>query len=142
LDRPTVKIAAETNVLLRIVVDDDAEQCKLAEAELANAETIVIPVVVLCELVWTLLRLYKQTREDIAADVRRLINASNVVVNRGAAEAGLAMLDDGGDFADGVIAHEGRALGGDCLVSFDRVAVNLLTARGQAVRLLTNEERP
>ena len=85
---------------------------------------------------------YQQTREDIAADVRRLINASNVVVNRGAAEAGLAMLDDGGDFADGVIAHEGRALGADCLVSFDKQAVNLLTARGEAVRLLTNGASP
>jgi predicted nucleic-acid-binding protein len=138
----TVKIAADTNVLLRIVVDDDAEQRKLAEVELANAETIAIPIVVLCELVWTLLRLYQQTREDIAADVRRLINASNVVVNRGAADAGLAMLDDGGDFAEGVIAHEGRALGADCLVSFDRQAAKLLTARGEAVRLLTNEALP
>jgi predicted nucleic-acid-binding protein len=138
----TVKIAADTNVLLRIVVDDDAEQRKLAEAELSNAETIAIPIVVLCELVWTLLRLYQQTREDVAADVRRLINASNVVVNRGAADAGLAMLDDGGDFAVGVIAHEGRALGADCLVSFDKQAANLLPARGEAVRLLTNEASP
>ena len=137
-----MKIAADTNVLLRIVVDDDAEQRKLAEAELSNAETIAIPIVVLCELVWTLLRLYQQTREDVAADVRRLINASNVVVNRGAAEAGLAMLDDGGDFADGVIAHEGRALGADCLVSFDKQAMNLLAARGEAVRLLTSAATP
>jgi predicted nucleic-acid-binding protein len=132
----TVKIAADTNVLLRIVVDDDAEQRKLAEAELTKAEIIAIPTVVLCELVSTLLRLYQQTREDITADVRRLINASNVVVDRGAADAGLAMLDDGGDFADGVIAHEGRALGADCLVSFDKQAAKLLMARGEAVRLL------
>ena len=48
-----------------------------------------------------------------------MVNASKVVVNRGAADAGLAMLDDGGDFADGVIAHEGRALGADCPVCFD-----------------------
>ena len=118
------------------------DSCKLAAVELTNAETIAIPNVVLCELVWSLQTLYQQTREDIAADVRRLINASNVVVNRGAADAGLAMLDDGGDFADGVIAHEGRALGADCLVSFDRQAAKLLTARGEAVRLLTNEASP
>ena len=48
------------------------------------------------------------------------------------------MLDDGGDFADGVFAHEGRALGADCLVSFDKQAANLLTARGEAVRLMAN----
>ena len=77
-----MRIAADTTVLLRIVVDGDAEQRKLAEAELTNAETIAIPVVVLCGSVWTLLRLYQQTREDIAADLRRSINAYNVVVDQ------------------------------------------------------------
>jgi hypothetical protein len=45
---------------------------------------------------------------EIAAAVRRLLDSANVLVNRPAAEAGLAMLDAGGDFADGVIAHEGQ----------------------------------
>jgi len=40
-------------------------------------------------------------------------------VNRPAAEAGLALLEAGGDFADGVIAHEGRWLGAEAFVSFD-----------------------
>jgi len=39
------------------------------------------------------------------------------------------MLDAGGDFADGVIAHEGAWLGGT-FVSFDRQAVTLLQAQG------------
>ncbi len=42
--------------------------------------------------------------------------APNVVVNRPAAEAGLALLDAGGDFADGVIAYEGSWLGADTLI--------------------------
>jgi hypothetical protein len=33
-------------------------------------------------------------------------------------------------------------LGADCLVSFDKQAVNLLTARGEAVRLLTSTATP
>jgi predicted nucleic-acid-binding protein len=41
-------------------------------------------------------------------------------VNRPAAEAGLALLDAGGDFADGVIAYEGSWLGADAFVSFDK----------------------
>jgi hypothetical protein len=36
-----------------------------------------------------------------------LMNAGNVVVNRPAAEPGLAVLEAGGDFADGAIAYEG-----------------------------------
>jgi predicted nucleic-acid-binding protein len=49
-----------------------------------------------------------------------LINAANVVVNRPAADAGLALLKAGGDFADGVIAFEGQWLGANTILSFDK----------------------
>jgi hypothetical protein len=52
-------------------------------------------------------------------------------------EAGLAILATGGDFADGVIAYEGRGLGADTFTSFDRSAVTLLEQRGVAARLLS-----
>lgn len=68
--------------------------------------------------------------------VRRLIDSANVVVNRPAAEAGLALLEAGGDFADGAIAHEGRWLGAETFVSFDRKAVKLISAQGGSARLL------
>src|SRR5262245_40305699 len=84
LGRPTVKITPDTNIWLRIITNDDPAQRSVAEAELNQAEVVVIPTVVLCELVWTLLRLYKYPRADVAVDVRRIINASNVVVNRAA----------------------------------------------------------
>jgi predicted nucleic-acid-binding protein len=64
------------------------------------------------------------------------LNTSNVVVNRPAAEAGLALLDAGGDFADGVIAYDGTWLGAETFVSFDKKAVSLLTQQGQSARLL------
>ena len=47
-----------------------------------------------------------------------------------------ALLDSGGDFADGVIAFEGELLGGQAFVSFDPQAVNLLKAHKRKVRLL------
>jgi predicted nucleic-acid-binding protein len=87
-------------------------------------------------LVWVLSQGYKIAADEIADAVRRLINAANVVVNRPAVEAGLALLDAGGDFADGVIAYEGRWLGGETFVSFDKKAVKLLTAQKQMARLL------
>jgi predicted nucleic-acid-binding protein len=46
------------------------------------------------------------------------------------------MLDAGGDFADGVIAYEGKWLGGETFVSFDKKAVGLLSAHGQSARVL------
>jgi predicted nucleic-acid-binding protein len=49
----------------------------------------------------------------------------------------LALLDAGGDFADGVIAHEGSWLGADTFISFDKKAVKLMEAQGGSVRLLS-----
>ncbi len=72
----------------------------------------------------------------IAAAIRELLKAGNVETNRLAVEAGLAMLDAGGDFADGAIAYEGRWLGGETFVSFDRKAVEMLKGQGVAARLL------
>jgi predicted nucleic-acid-binding protein len=66
-----------------------------------------------------------------------LINAANVVVNRPAAEAGLALLNAGGDFADGVSAYEGSWLGADTFISFDKEVVKLMEAQGVSVRLLS-----
>jgi predicted nucleic-acid-binding protein len=62
---------------------------------------------------------YRFGREEIAAAIRARLDARNGVVNR-PADAGLAMLEANGDFADGVIAWEGRWLGGEMFVSFDR----------------------
>ena len=80
---------------------------------------------------------YKIRPSDIAGTIRGLLNGANVVVNRQAAEAGLAQLDAGGDFADGVIAYEGNWLGADTFISFDRKAVKLMTAQGKSARLLS-----
>jgi predicted nucleic-acid-binding protein len=90
----------------------------------------------LCELVWVLSQGYKIPTSEIAETIRRLINAANVVVNRPAAEAGLALLDARGDFADGIIAFEGNWLGADTFVSFDRMAVKLIEAQGESARVL------
>ena len=58
------------------------------------------------------------------------------MANRPAAQAGLALLEAGGDFADGVIAWDGSFLGGETFVSFDKKAVALLTKQGHAAQLL------
>lgn len=65
-----------------------------------------------------------------------MLDAGNVVDDQSAAEAGLAALKAGGDLANGLIAHEGRWLGGDTFVSFDASAVDLLMRQGQDAKLL------
>src|SRR5260221_259168 len=80
---------------------------------------------------------YKIPQADMAEVIRGLINGKNAAVNRPAAEAGLALLDAGGDFADGVIAYEGSWLGADTFVSFDLNAVKLIKAQGGSALMLT-----
>ena len=53
------------------------------------------------------------------------------------AQAGLDFVARGGDFADGVIAFEGRSLGADSFLSFDRRAVRLIESGGGSARLLS-----
>ena len=67
--------------------------------------------------------------------MERPASSTGVVVNRPIAEAGLALLEAGGDFTDGVIAHEGNWLGADTFVSFDKAAVKLIKASGGMARL-------
>ena len=130
-----MKVTADTNVLVRAFLEDHPEQSKAAQTALRKAEIVALPLSTLCEMVWVL-RNYKIQAADIAATLQGLISGANVVVNRPAAEAGLAMLDAGGDFADGVIAFEGNWLGADTFVSFDKRAVRLLEAQGKSARLL------
>jgi predicted nucleic-acid-binding protein len=131
-----VKITADTNVLVRALTEDHKRQSKAAQALLAEVDAIALTTAVLCELVWVLSRGYGISLKDIAKAIRQLIDSANVLVDRPAAEAGLALLEAGGDFADGVIAHEGRWLGADVFVSFDKKAVKLVESTGSAARLL------
>ena len=85
---------------------------------------------------WVLLRVYGFQPSDVATAIRTLLAAANVEVNRLAAEAGLSVLEAGGDFADGIIAYEANWLGGETFVFFDKKAVALLTAQGQSAHLL------
>ena len=131
-----MRVAVDTNVLVRAAVRDNPAQARIATKVLTEAELIAVALPCLCEFVWVLLRVYGLQPADAAAAIRALLAAANVAVNRPAVEAGLAVLEAGGDFADGVIAYEGNWLGGETFVSFDKKAVALLTAQGQSARLL------
>jgi len=131
-----MRVSVDTHVLVRAAVGDDPAQAHKAIQVLSEAELIAVAMPCLCELVWVLLRVYGLQASDAAAAIRALLAAANVEVNRPAAEAGLAVLEAGGDFADGVIAYEGHWLGAETFVSFDKKTVALLAAQGQSTRLL------
>lgn len=137
----SVKITPDSNVLIRAAVasddpaSDDARQAREAIAVLRRAELLAVTVPALCEFVWVLRRVYRLAPRDIVRAIRSLCSSAAVVCDRPSVEAGLAWLEAGGDFADGVIAAMGHEAGGDTFVSFDKSALRLgqrvgLSARG------------
>ena len=131
-----MKITADTNVLVRALTEDHIQQSKAAQIALNKADMVALTIPTLCELVWVL-RSYRIQSSDIATTLRGLLGGTNIVVNRPAAEAGMAVLEAGGDFADGVIAYEGNWLGADTFVSFDKKAVSLIEAQGKSAKMLS-----
>ena len=127
-----MRITADTNVLLRVVVHDDPEQADAARALLQRATVVAIPIPVLCEFAWVLKRTYARGANDVAAAIEAVTEIDVVATDLPAVEAGLSSLRAGGDFADGVIAHQGEALGGTVFASFDRRAVARLRSNGTA----------
>src|SRR5258705_4556882 len=113
-----MKITADTNVLVRAITNDDVGQSSVAEAELANADGIALALPALCELVWVLSQGYKIPPAEITEAIRRLLDSENVIVNRPAAAAGLALLEAGADIADGLITYHESWLGAQTCISF------------------------
>jgi predicted nucleic-acid-binding protein len=132
-----MKVTADTNVLVRAAVQDDPHQARRASKALQDAEIVAVPLPVLCEFVWVLRRGYKKSAAEISSAIRRLMTSGKIVMNRPAAEAGLSVLEAGGDFADGVIAYEGNWLGAEEFLSFDSEAVWVLQSQGVRARLLS-----
>jgi predicted nucleic-acid-binding protein len=127
-----MKIITDTNILIRFLVNDDEKQFKIVSKLLNDAEAIIIPTHVFCELVWVLSVGYKLKSEIISEKIKGLLQSHKVVVKEDEAEAGLHMMELGGDFADGVNAYAGQSMarGQAVFASFDKQAVRLLADQG------------
>jgi predicted nucleic-acid-binding protein len=131
-----MKIVADTNVLLRFVLADDPKQYRSAKEALEKATAVLVTNHALCEMVWVLRSRYGVSRDNLVATISLVRETENVVLDLQAVNAGIAALQSGADFADGVIAYEGHWLGGETFVSFDKKAVAAVEKQGQKAKLL------
>jgi len=132
-----VNATPDTNILVRAIMRDDPSQFIAADQFLEHTEVLTLSISSLCEVVWVLRVGYRLPPARIEFALRTLSNAQNVVVDRLAFEAGMIFVRNNGDFADGVIAYEGRSMGSDTFVSFDKKAVSLLKSQGHSAKLLS-----
>ncbi len=119
-------VAIDTNVLVRYLTWDDEAQAVAAAAAIESVEPISISTIVLCELAWVLKRAYRYKAAEIAGAIARIVTSANVITDRPAAEAGLALLRQGGDFADGIVDCEASRAKCRHVVTFDREFASLL----------------
>ncbi len=91
--------AVDTNVVLRLLLDDDPVQHRSAVALLS--EPMLIPLTVLVETGWVLLSRYRFPRGDVAQLLRDLLDYDGIVVpQRSGVLWALNRFDQRGDFAD------------------------------------------
>ncbi|MGC9269103.1 type II toxin-antitoxin system VapC family toxin [Acidiphilium sp.] len=122
-----MRVAVDTNVLVRYLTWDDETQSAHAAALIEQAETLIIPTIVLCETVRVLRRAYKFPPRDILEILRTLTTMPAVELDRPIVEAGIDLMAAGGDFADGVILTEATRARADHLASFDETLATLST---------------
>jgi len=119
-------IALDTNVLVRFVVADDAEQAARAKALVAKAtadgEQLFVSDLVLCEFVWVLESAYHFPRGVVVRTLERLLAAKALAFRDSAALARSveAFSRGKGDFADYVILAHAREAGCEVVATFDR----------------------
>lgn len=134
-------IGLDANVLVRYLVQDDADQSAMASA-LIDGLTETTPgflsLVTVVETYWVLRRAYGVESARCADLLEGLLDARELRVDQDAVvRAAIPATRDGADFADAVIAQLGRVAGCEHTVTFDRRA-----ARDGHVRLIDSGQHP
>jgi predicted nucleic-acid-binding protein len=128
-------IGLDTNILVRLITDDDAARAAAAqrfiETECGPERPGFLNMVVLCELAWTLDRRYSFGRNAIADTIEALIGAPWLRVQRDDLiwKASKIYRDARCDFADVVISLLNEESGCAVTATFDRKAAGLDTFR-------------
>lgn len=121
-------IGLDTNVLVRYIVQDDAEQAeaatRLVEGTCTERSTGYISVVVLVELVWVLAAAYDYERDVIVSVLGQILRTTEFTVEDGdLAWQALREFENGdAGFADCLLAHRNRSSGCSTTYTFDHKA--------------------
>jgi predicted nucleic-acid-binding protein len=114
----------DTNVAVRLVVEDDPAQCERAKRAFQRAIDdggVFFTATVLVEVAWVLRGAFKQDRATIAAALRRLVGSAGVVVEHDAVvRRALVAFETGpADFSDYVIRESSQEVNALPVVTFD-----------------------
>lgn len=111
-------IAVDTNILVRVLTNDNADQAKRAMKRM-RSDTVWVSRTVLLETEWVLRHAYGLDATAIRRSFTTLLGVASVEVeDRAAVLQALAWHGDGMDFADAL--HLSASASATAFVSFDR----------------------
>ena len=118
-------ISIDTNILVRSIVEDDAQQAEAAQSFLQaltpeNRGFICREVVL--ETAWVLYRTYRFSREQVSVELLAFTTRDNFVVETGddVARSARRFGEGNDDFSDLMILEASRRMGALPLYTFDR----------------------
>lgn len=120
----SLPIALDTNLLVRLLTNDDPQQAETVADLIDTSAGCFVPITVVLELEWVLRGAYKLPREAVIRAFEGLMAIRQVHLEQ--EEVVRSVLEwhrQGLDFADGL--HLARSEGCGALVSFDRSLVRL-----------------
>lgn len=124
-------IGLDTNVLVRLFVDDDMVQARAARAFVAErcspGDPAYVDRVALCETVWVLTSVHGYDRASVADLIDKLLSTEGISVEDADAvyDALRIYRRRGVGFADALIGEVNRARGCEATATFDRKAARL-----------------
>ncbi|TRL37276.1 PIN domain-containing protein [Rhizobium straminoryzae] len=124
-------IGLDTNILLRLILQDDEVQSRQALVlvdSLSPEQPGFVNSAVLLEFIWTARRHVKITREELKTILSGFLDSGNLVLeDENIIEMTLDEMDRGGEeFADIFIALRNRELGCRTTVTFDKKAARAI----------------
>ena len=126
-------IALDTNLLVRLLTNDDLRQAAKVEAWLKGNATPRSPAyvdhVVLCELAWVLERSYGYARTEVHSALAALLEEDRLKVeSTGLVRQALMLYADGpADFSDYLLAVRAQAAGYSPVLTLDKKAAKSAT---------------
>ena len=121
------QIGIDTNILLRMVLNDDADQRAKALAfgsDLSEQNPGFVSLIVLIEFAWSLSSRYQQSKQQVQATIQRLLHVKSLMfedfdaIVRALERSNFAQVD----FSDALIAEHNLQLGCSHTVTFDQRA--------------------
>lgn len=122
-------IGLDTNVLVRVITRDDPAQANQARSVMERCspqDPGWISAIVLCEIVWVLLRGYRYTRVQTAGVLGQLLRTAELEIeDSDLARQALDRFTKGFDFADAFIGLRSSRSGALPTWTFDKAAAEL-----------------